>query len=145
MWLVIWWCVMNCVSVRCNIVFEMCFLEYVINRECVECDLWLNFMTGDVMCWVLKWCELCQSWTLLYLYCCYNHIIVIFISYMYASIYLYSLRNMMTHSSCVIYVSILWWSRTSYSWKHMARWIALRNPMLKDTGTNALIGCDIGA
>ena len=30
---------MNYVSVRCGIVFKMCYLEYVINREGVECDL----------------------------------------------------------------------------------------------------------
>ena len=30
---------MNSVSVRCGIVFEMCCLEYVINREGMECDL----------------------------------------------------------------------------------------------------------
>ena len=30
---------MNYVSVRYNIVFEMCFLEYVINREGMKFDL----------------------------------------------------------------------------------------------------------
>jgi len=71
-----WWCVMNCISVRCDFVFEMCCLEYVINHEGVECDLWLNSWTSDVMCRVLKWCELCQSWALLYLYYyCFIYII----------------------------------------------------------------------
>jgi len=78
LWLVMWWCVMNCVSVRCGIVFEICCLEYVINLEGMECDLWLNSRTSDVTWWVLKGCELCQSWALIYLYCCYNYIIVIY-------------------------------------------------------------------
>jgi len=126
---------MNCISVRCGIVFEMCCLEYVNNREGVECDLWLNSRTSDVMCWVLKWCELCPSWALLYLYCCYNYIIVIFTSYMYAFVYLYSLRNVMTHSVCVVCVWILWWSWTMGSWEQMARWITLRNLVLEDAET----------
>jgi len=130
-----WWCVMNCVSVRCDIVFEMCCLECVINRDGVKCDLWLNSRTSDVTCGVLKWCELCHSWTLLYLYFCYNYIIVIFISCMYASIYLYLLRNVITHSLYVVCICILWWSRTLCSWEQMTRWIALRNLMLEDVET----------
>ena len=101
-----WWYVMNCVSVWCGIALEICCLKYVINHEGMECDLWLNTRTSEVTSWVLKWCELCQSWVLLYLYCCYNYIIVIFISYMYASVCLYPLRNVMTYSSCVVYVWI---------------------------------------
>ena len=31
--------VCNELCVRCGIVFKMCYLEYVINREGVECDL----------------------------------------------------------------------------------------------------------
>ena len=130
-----WWCVMNCISVRSGIIFEMCCLEYVINHEGVECDLWLNPRTSDVMCWVMKWDELCQSWVLLYLYCCYNYIIVIFISYVYVFVYLYSLRNVMTHSICVVYVWILWWSQTLYLWEKMTKWIVLRNLLLKDAET----------
>ena len=30
---------MNCVSVRCDILFKICCLEYAINHEGVECDL----------------------------------------------------------------------------------------------------------
>ena len=130
-----WWCEMNCVSVRCGIVFEMCCLEYVINHEGVECDLWLNSRTSDVMCWVLKWCELCPSWALLYLYCCYNYIIVIFISYLYTSVYLYSLKNVMTHSLCIICIWILWWSRTLCSWEQMTKWMTLKNLVQEDAGT----------
>ena len=127
---------MNCVSVRCDILFKICCLEYAINHEGVECDLWLTSRTGDVTCWVLKWCELCQSWALLYLYYCgYNYIIVILISYLYASMYHYSLRNVMTHSLCVVCVWIMWWSQTLCSWDQMIRWMTMENLVLQDGWT----------
>ena len=44
-------------------------------------------------------------------------------------------RNVITHSPCVVCVRILWWSWTLYSGEHMTRWIALRNHVLKDIGT----------
>ena len=52
-----------------------------------------------------------------------------------AFIYLYLFRNAITHSLCVVYVWILWWSRTLCSWEQMARWIALRNLVLEDAKT----------
>ena len=121
--------IMTCYVMVCN---ELCKCEMryyiwnvlswnVINREGIECDLWLNFRTSDVTWWVLKWCELCQSWTLLYLYCCNNYIILIFMSYLYAFVYLYSWRNVMTHFSCVVYAWILWWSWTLCLWEQMTR------------------------
>ena len=39
-------------------------------------------------------------------------------------------RNVITHSPCIVCVWILWWSRTQ-----MIRWIMLRNLVLKDVGT----------
>ena len=44
-------------------------------------------------------------------------------------------RNVITHSPCVVCVWILWWSWTLCSGEQMTRWIALRNHVLKDVGT----------
>ena len=44
-------------------------------------------------------------------------------------------RNVITHSPRVICVWILWWSWTLCSGEQMTRWIALRNHVLKDVGT----------
>ena len=44
-------------------------------------------------------------------------------------------RNVITHSTCVVCVWILWWSWTLWSGEQMTRWIALRNIMLKNIET----------
>ena len=44
-------------------------------------------------------------------------------------------RNVITHSLCVVCVWILWWSWTLCSGKQMTRWISLRNLVLKDIKT----------
>ena len=44
-------------------------------------------------------------------------------------------RNVITHSPCVICVWILWWSWTWCSGEQMTRWNALKNHVLKDVGT----------
>jgi len=44
-------------------------------------------------------------------------------------------KNVITHYPCVVCVWILWWSWALCSWKQMTRWIALRNHVLKDVGT----------
>ena len=44
-------------------------------------------------------------------------------------------RNVITHSLRVVYVWILWWSRTFCSWENMVRWIAMENLMLEYAGT----------
>ena len=44
-------------------------------------------------------------------------------------------RNVMTHSPCVVCVWILWWSWTLCFGEQMTRWIALRNHVLKDVET----------
>ena len=44
-------------------------------------------------------------------------------------------RNVITHSPCVVRVWILWWSWTLCSGEQMTRWTALRNIVLKDVET----------
>ena len=44
-------------------------------------------------------------------------------------------RNVITHSQFAVCVWILWWSWTLCSGEQMTRWIALRNHVLKDVGT----------
>ena len=79
---------MNYISVRCDIVFEMCCLDYAINRESMECDLWLNSRTSDE---VVKLRELCLSkWYLIYILCIFNCLVSLLA------------RNVITHSLCVV-------------------------------------------
>ena len=44
-------------------------------------------------------------------------------------------RNVITHSLCVVCVWILWWSWTLCSGEQMNRWMTMKNLMLEDTGT----------
>ena len=44
-------------------------------------------------------------------------------------------RNVITHSPCVVCVWILWWSWTLYSWEQMIRWMTMKNLMLEDMRT----------
>ena len=75
---------------------------------------------------------------------CYNYIIVVlFISYMYASIYLYSSRNVMTHSVLFVFGSC----DDLEPCVHGSRWVGWllwRTSCWRTPGQNALIGCDIG-
>ena len=64
-----------------------------------------------------------------------NIIITSIIYFDYIFVYLYFLKNVITHSRCAICVWILWWIRTLCSWKQMNRWMTMKNPMLEDTRT----------
>ena len=44
-------------------------------------------------------------------------------------------RNVITHSLCVVCVWILWWSRALCLWEQMIRWMILESLMLEAAGT----------
>ena len=50
-------------------------------------------------------------------------------------VYLYSFRNVITHTLCVICVWILWWSQTLCLWEQMTRWMTLKNLVLDEVVT----------
>ena len=58
-----------------------------------------------------------------------------FIWYVYLCYFSLLVRNVITHSLCVVCVWILWWSWTLYSWEQMVRWMVMKNFMLEDAGT----------
>ena len=126
---------MNCVSVRCCVVLEMCYFEHMINVKVWNVILWLNLW--DKWCYAMsgKMMQIVLSWV------CYTYVCVCVCDFGY----LYLFENVITHSLCVVCVWIPWWSRTLCSWENMTRWIALKNPVLGMPGHDALIGCDIEA
>ena len=79
----------------------------------------------DVTQWVVEWRELC--WSKLYF------IYMICISML--SCFSLLVRNVLTHSLCVVCVWILWWSQTLCSREQMVRWMNMENLMLEDAGT----------
>jgi len=92
--------------------------------ECDSCVMWLTIEKWILNNKVVELCELCLSkFYFVYMIC---------ISSCLASLLV---RNVITHSPCVVCVWILWWSWTLCLGKQMTRWIALRNLVLKDIET----------
>ena len=73
-------------------------------------------MSGKMM-----WIEL--SWA----YYTYTMYVCVFV-------YLYSFRNVITYSPCIVCVWILWWFWILCSWEQMTKWISLRNIISEDVG-----------
>ena len=100
----------------------MCY--YVLIGVCDSCVMWLMIEKWILNDKVVELCELClNKLYLIYMICissCLNSLLV---------------RNVITHSLCVVCVWILWWSWTLCSEEQMTRWTALRNIVLKDVGT----------
>jgi len=100
----------------------MCY--YVLIEVCDSCIMWLMIEKWILNDKVVELRELClRKFYFIYMIC---------ISSCLASLLV---RNVITHSPCVVYVWILWWSWTLCSGEQMTRWIALRNHVLKDVGT----------
>ena len=94
----------------------MCY--YVLIRAWDSCVMWLMIEK-----WTLndKVVELRVSkFYLVYMICIFSCLVSLLV------------RNVITHSPCVICVWILWWSWTLCSGEQTTRWIALMNIMLKD-------------
>ena len=125
---------MNCASVKCCVVLEICCSEHVINVKVWNVNLWLNpwdkwcYTMSDKMIWiVLSWA--CYTYTIyIYIYICVCVCVCVFA-------YLYLFRNVITHSSCVVCVWILWWSQILCLWEQMTRRITLRNLVLENVET----------
>ena len=100
----------------------MCY--YVLIGVCDSCVMWLMNEKWILNDKVVELRELCLS--KLYL------IYMICISSCHVSPLV---RNVITHSLCVVCVWILWWSWTLCSGEYMTRWIVLRNLVLNDVGT----------
>ena len=85
---------------------------------------------------VVLWCDVGRkngemTWTIFkyVLFCLYD-------IYTYLlSCFFPLVRNVITHSLCVVCVWIIWWSWTLCSGEQMTKWVVLRNLMLKDVGT----------
>ena len=104
--------------------YEIDECYYVLIRVCDSCVMWLMIEKWILNDKVVELRELClNKLYLIYMICISSCLVSLLV------------RNVITHSSCVVCVWILWWSRTLCSGEHMTRWIALRNLMLKDVGT----------
>ena len=93
---------------------------------------YVNDVKMDETCCVEMWCYTTSdemTWVVFNLYFIY----MICISML--SCFSLLVRNVITHSLRVVYVWILWWSRTFCSWENMVRWIAMENLMLEYAGT----------
>ena len=92
-----------------------------------------------ILCFEYWVCECCENeWDVWWNNVSYAQVngILLYDIYTYMLFYFSLLvRNVITHSLCVVCVWILWWSWTLCSGEQMTRWSALRNLMLKDVGT----------
>ena len=100
----------------------MCY--YVLIRACDSCVMWLMIEKWTLNDKVVELRELrVTKFYLVYMICISSCLVSLLV------------RNVITHSPCVVCVWILWWSWTLCSGEQMTRWIALRNHVLKDVGT----------
>ena len=100
----------------------MCY--YVLIRACDSCVMWLMIEKWTLNDKVVELRELrVTKFYLVYMICISSCLVSLLV------------RNVITHSPCVVCVWILWWSWTLCSGEQMIRWIALRNIMLKDVET----------
>ena len=100
----------------------MCY--YVLIRVCDSCVMWLVIDKWILNDKVVELRELCLSKLyLIYMICISSCLVSLLV------------RNVITHSPCVICVWILWWSWTLCSGEQTTRWIDLRNLVLKDVET----------
>ena len=151
-WLTNVWFVLSCTP-RCPMRFFInmvphCIydwvLVYLLHNACVFIDIdWLHDSVWSLNTWmmwkwirrvalrcdvtwqVVEWDELCLS----KLYFVYM-ICISILSHFFLLV-----RNVITHSLCVVCVWILWWSRTLCSWEKMVRWMVIENLMLEGVGT----------
>jgi len=102
----------------------------------VYCSILIDLLILCFDYWVCKCCE--NEWDVWWNNVSYAQVncILLYNIYTYMLFYFSLLvRNVITHSLCVVCVWILWWSWTLCSGEQMARWSALRNLVLKDVGT----------
>ena len=98
--------------------------NYILIGVCDSCVMWFVIEKWILNYKVVELHELCLSKLyLIYMTCISSCLVSILV------------RNVITHSLCVVCVWILWWSWTLCSGEQMIRWIALRNLVLKDVKT----------